>query len=273
MFQVSKYILPAIAITHEELLTTYLPGDHYKPSVPDFEQQTTLRHLDEEIHRENIYFSISLVENRIVHCNGVARWLGYADSDFSLRDYLEIIHPAHAAVEGYYSLALLELFMHNEISLRFMQPVCATIIALKHKNGKYICCKRECAPFQLTKENRMTEYLCYFNVIKEFSNEIYHTRLYPGSEHSIYTAEKLLALVRKKFTDHTDFSMQESRILKRYAQQKNCTSEMIGKAFKIEKTTVNTYNKRILKKAEAFSQQRFGTAKEASLYFKKAGLI
>ena len=138
MLQISRYISSAIAITHEELLATYLSENHYKPSVSAFEQQTILQHLDKEIHREHIYLTINLAENRIVHCNGVARWLGYADADFSIRDYLEIMHPTHAAIQGFYSMALLELFMHNEISLQFMQPVCATIIALKCKTGKYI---------------------------------------------------------------------------------------------------------------------------------------
>ncbi|MBX2925687.1 MAG: hypothetical protein KF746_26050 [Chitinophagaceae bacterium] len=273
MLQISRYLSPAIAITHEELLADYLSENTYKPAVPAIEQQAVLQHLDKEIPREHIYFTISLTENRIVHCNGVARWLGYADADFSLRDYQEIIHPTHAAIQGYYSMALLELFRHNEISLQFMQPVCATIIALKHKTGKYIYCKRECAPFQLTEGSRMTEYLCYFHVIKEFSNENYHTRLYRGNEQGIYTEERLHAFARKKFAEYTDFSIQELRILKRHARQKDSTSKTIGKAFKIEKSTVDTFNKRILKKAEIFSGQNFKTAKEAALYFKHAGLI
>lgn len=273
MLQIPNAISPAIAITHERLLTTYLPEQHYKLSVSAFEQQTMLQRLDEEIHREHIYFSISLTENRIVHCNGVARWLGYADTGFSLKDYLDIIHPTHALIQCYYSSSLLELLMHNDIGLQFMQPVYATIIALKHKTGKYIYCKQECAPFQLTEGGRMTEYLCYFSVIKEFSNENYHTRIYPGNKHNAHTEERLHILVQKKFADHTDFSTQELRILKRYARQKNSTSEMIAKAFKIKKSTVDTFNKRILKKSEIFSQQSFKTAKEAALYFKNAGLI
>ncbi|MBX3254083.1 MAG: hypothetical protein KF862_08085 [Chitinophagaceae bacterium] len=273
MLQISKYISPDIAIMHEELLAAYLSEDHHKPSVSAFEQQAILQHLDKEIHREHIYFTISLAENRIVHCNGVARWLGYADADFSLRDYLKIIHPTHAAMQGYYSMALLELLMHNELRLQFMQPVCASIIALKHATGKYIYCKRECAPFQLTEGNRMMEYLCYFHVIKEFSNESYHTRIYPGNGHDMHTGEKLLTLIRKKFSEHTNFSFQELRILQTYARQKESTSETIGEAFNIKKSTVDTFNKRILKKAEAFSRKSFSTAKEAALYFKHAGLI
>ena len=273
MLQISRYISPTITTTHEELLATYLPANQHKLSVTAAEQQAILKNLDKEVHRENIYLTINLAENRIMYCNGVARWLGYADADFSLRNYLEIVHPTHAAIQGYYSMALLELLMHNQINLQFMQPVCASIVALKCRAGKYIYCKQECIPFQLTKENKMTEYLCHLNIIKEFNNESYHSRISIENGFNSKADEKLLTIVRKIFAEHTNFSTQELRILKRYAQQKGSTSEKIGEAFKIKKSTVDTFNKRILKKTEIFSRQNFKTAKESALYFKNAGLI
>lgn len=273
MLQFPQYKPANNGINYADQLTSYLDGHAYTQVVSALEQEAVLHRMDEKIPHEFIYFSVTLAENRIVHCNGVARWLGYMDAGFSLRDYHQIIHPAHAPIQCYYSASLLELLMHNEIGLQFMQPVCATLVALKHKSGKYIYCKRECLPFQLTKENKMTAYLCRFTIIKEFSSEPYHTRIYPGNRHSMYIQDKLQALVRKKFAEHTDFSTQELRILKRYAHQKNSSSEMIANAFKIKKSTVNTFNKRILKKAETFSQQGFHTAKEAALHFKNAGLI
>lgn len=273
MLQIPNYKPSPICMSYEGMVDAYLHDNHHTQVVSALEQKAILQRMDAEIYREHLYFSINLKENRIVHCNGVSRWLGYADASFSLRDYLEMIHPMHAPVQHYYGLSLLELLVHNEIDLQFMQPICATVIALKHKAGKYTLYKRECAPFQLTKGNRLTEYLCYFNVIKEFSNESYHTRIYPANKHSTHTEEKLSTLVRRKFSEHTDFSTQELRILKRYAQQETSTSELIGEAFKIKKLTVDTFNKRILKKAEIFSQQSFKTAKQAALYFKNAGLI
>lgn len=273
MLQIPKYTLPITPQTHERLLSSYFGEQNYKPSVSSIEQQSILRQLDESISREQFYFSISLKENRIMHCNGIARWLGYTHTDFSLKKYMEIIHPAHVPMQAYYGMSLLELLVNNEIKLHFMLPVCITIIALKHKNGKYIYCKRECSPFQMTEDNKMTEYLCHFVVIKKFNDESYHNRLYQKNEDSLHAEEKLLSLVQKKFSNHIGFSVQESRILKRYAQQKNCTSEMIGRAFKIEKTTVDTHNKRIIKKIENALQRKFGAAKEAALYFKQVGLI
>lgn len=255
------------------LAVSYLPEGHFSEVIPASEQQIILQRMDEEIYREQIYFTVNLKENRIVYCNGVSRWLGYADADFSIRNYLAIIHPTHAAVQEYYDMALQELLMYDQINLRFMRTVCTSAIALKCKTGKYIYCIQECIPFQLTKESKMTECLCHFHIIKVFDNENYHTRIPPENGYNFQTDEKLLAIVRKFFAGHTHFSIQELRILKRYARQQNSTSEMIGEAFKIKKSTVDTFNKRILKKAETFSQQSFNTAKEAALYFKNAGLI
>lgn len=273
MLQFPQYQPEAIGINYADRVALYLGDSAGSQVVSAWEQETVLQRIDEEIHQESIYFSVDLAQNSIVHCNGVARWLGYRNTGFSLRDYHKIIHPAHASLQCYYSASLLELLTHNEISLQFMQPVCATLIALKHKTGKYIYCKRECWPFQLTAEGKMTAYLCRFTIIKEFSGETYHTRICPANSRSAQLNEKLHALARKKFAAHTDFSTQELRILKRYAQQKDCTSEIIGQAFKIKKSTVSTFNKRILKKTETFSGQSFNTAKDAALYFKNGGLI
>ncbi len=255
------------------LSVDYLPSDHYSEIVSLNEQQSILQRMDEEIHRESMYFSVDLKENRIVHSNGIARWLGYADRDFSLKDYLRIIHPTHAPVQAYYAISLLELLDDDHMRLQFMQPVCASIVALRHKNGKYICFKRECTPFQLTEDNRLTMYMCRFTIIKEFSQENFHTRIYSTNANNIHMEEKLSILVKKKFAAHTALSTQELKILKRYAQQKNNTSEVIAKELAIKKSTVDTYNKRILEKAEIFCQRRFDTAKDAALYFKKSGLI
>ncbi len=273
MLQFPKYGPPAVRDHYADLLATYQRDNDENRLITADQQESLLQRLDEEIHLERIYFSVSLAENRIIHCNGVSRWLGYADAEFSLRDYLEIIHPTHASLQCYYSAALLELLTQNKVALQFMRPVCASLIALKHKSGRYIYCKRECSPFQLTEANEMTEYLCQFYITKSFHNEPYHTRLCPINGQDAQRDAKLVSPVQKKFAEYTDFSMQELRILKRYAYQKNSTSELIGKAFKIKKSTVDTFNKRILKKAETFSKQRFNTAKEAALYFKNAGLV
>ncbi|GAB3421726.1 hypothetical protein [Niabella aquatica] len=273
MLQFPQYKPAAAGINYADQVAAYLEDHSCTQVVTALEQNAVLKRMDEEILQERIYFSVNLAENRIVHRNGISRWLGYTDTDFSLRDYHQIIHPAHAPLQCYYSASLLELFMHNEIKLQFMQPVCATLIALRHKTGKYIYCKRECSPFQLTGKNKITEYLCQLSMLKQFSCETYHTRIYPVNSYSAHVDDRLHALARKKFAEQTSFSIQELRILKRYVYQKNSTSEIIGQAFKIKKSTVNTFNKRILKKTELFSKQGFNTAKEAALYFKNAGLI
>lgn len=270
------------------LLPAYLPpsgvvhSSHHTPpswsanlhplQVTIRDQQKALLQLSHTINREQFCFTIDLLEEKMVYRHGINRWLGYSDTDFSIKDFQETIHPHHAAVEGIYCRALLDLLTHHSIPLQFMQSLCATTLALRTKQGHYQYVKRECFPFQLNQQQELTEYICVFTLIKEFNRENYHTRFcHPNNIAD--SSEKLSLLVKKIFSDLGLFSIQELRILKRYAQKKDITSEQMGTAFRIKKTTVDTFNKRILQKSAAFSGYHFGTAKLAALHFKSMGLI
>ncbi len=265
--------LPASGVVHNSQQALPVWSVNLHPlQVTARDQQKALLQLNSTIIREQFYFTIDLIEEKIVHRNGIHRWLGFSDTDFSVKDFLEIIHPHHSAVEGIYSRAILDLLLYQPLPLEFMKSICASTLALRNKQGNYQYVKRECFPFQLNQQGKLTSYLCFFTLIKDFNREHYQTRIY----HSTATTgnlDKLSLLVKKIFSDLELFSIQELRILKRYAQKKDLTSEQIGIAFKIKKSTVDTFNKRILKKATTFSGQHFGTAKEAAVYFKTLGLI
>lgn len=272
MLHPPQCLSPIIGI-NQALAAAYPPENHFSDVISDIQQQAVLHRIDEEIQREHFYFSISLKENRIIDCKGVTCWLGYRELNFSLQKLDQIIHPAHAAMEPIYGMALLQLIKNQEIKLQFLQPLFSTLLAIKHTSGKYMYCKRECLPFQLSETNKLTAYLFLFTIIKEFNQEPYHTRLYLNNEANSEIADNLSSLVKKCFLEHTDFSTQELRILKRYAQKKETTTSHISAAFKIKKATVNTYNKRIMRKAEQFSQQKFTSAKEVAKYYRLIGFI
>jgi hypothetical protein len=272
MLQSSIIKQPGIAASHANLVAAYFQHrkESYMISVAD--QKAVLQRTDHLLLREQICFVIDFSNNKITWHKGIRHWLNYTEASFSIRDYNEILHPSHSVIQGLYSTALLEMLLHKKMQPVFMHPICKIILGIKHKSGKYVYCKSEIYPFQLTEENIMTEYFCQLSIIKDFDEEKYHFRLLPGQEQS-YTNEKLAAVVRKKFTEHTNFSMQELRILTRYAQKKQTTSKMVGNSFKIKESTVNTFNKRIIKKAEDFLQIKFSSAKETADYLRKAGLI
>ncbi len=101
----------------------------------------------------------------------------------------------------------------------------------------------------------------------------YEERISRSLSTNIHVNEPFTALVKQKFADNTSFSTQDLRIIKRYAKKMDATSESIAAAFKITKMTVETFNKKILKKAELFANKKFRTAKEAAVYFRDVGLI
>ncbi len=226
------------------------------------------------LKNEQFSFIVNTQKNTITHSNGINRWLGYTNSHFAVKNYIDIIHPAHAIVQGFYTIAIFELFAKDKtIAAEMMKLTYVSLLALLHKNGRYIYCKKETRPLQVTTEGRIIEYSNEFTIVKDFNNEHYAFRIFSdaGEEHMI--AEKIKTLVKKWFEKRAGFSVQELRILKRYASLGNLTSEMVANSFKIEKSTVSTYNKRILNKAEDIFDHRFDNAQKVAEYFKEMDLI
>lgn len=247
----------------------YLPDTDYVPIVEVNSQQAVFNNLNSDIGKEYFYFTADIKNESIKNCNGVSEWLGYADTHFDLKKYNQILHPSHEIVQNFYGLVLSKYLIEDKPKLQFMHPVWGTILALKHKNGKYIYCKRQCYPFQLSTDNKLLEYLCVFTVIKEYNNECYHGRLYDVTHTGTIYEEKIKKKLQNSFEQHSNFSTQELRIIKRYAQNAKTTSETIAKAFKIKKATVATYNKRILRKAELIFCTEFENAKEVGKYLRE----
>ncbi len=273
MLQIPNHQLFTKGKTYTALAQLYLPETILPAAISAADQQAVLQQLDTQIKKEQFYFVTDVRTGAITHCNGINQWLGYTDAHFTQKNYLNYINPAHAIPQGFYAAAFFDALISKQLTTQFLQPTCITTLALKNKAGKYIYCKRQCYPFQVTGCNKMTAYISEFTIIKELTNEEYHTRIYDEPELANHLNEILKKLVQKKFEDARGFSIQELRILKRYATAQNVTSETIAKAFKIEKTTVDTYNKRILKKAENIFGLSFGDAKKAAAYFKRVGFI
>ena len=92
-------------LTPREILTVYkemsaelLPEAEYPKIVSGRETAKELALLRDTIEGERFMFVMNLHKMTIEHASGIERWLGYKDANFSLLDYLNIIHPAHAAI-------------------------------------------------------------------------------------------------------------------------------------------------------------------------------
>ncbi len=259
--------------SYNDFAQLYLPETIIENTITIAKQEAILKELDKQIDKEQFYFVTDVKTGAIIKSNGINKWLGYTDGHFTKKKYLSAIANAHILPQGLYASVIFETLISKEISCQFLKPAAIATLALKNKAGKYFYCIRKCSPFQLTTDKRVTEYLSEFTIIKEYSNEAFHIRWSAADEKITTQIEIINKAVRKKFDELKCFSVQELRILKRYAKKENITSEAIAKAFKIEKATVGTYNKRILSKGEVLFGERFENARNVAEYLRELQLI
>lgn len=272
-------LIPKTRLLSQEIINkTAAHKDQAEMQEQDiYVQESKIRVKDpgkKETGNERFHFTVDVFSYSISNCSGVNKWLGYADNRFFVKDYLSTIHYSHAVIHTLYALALFDFFAQEIITPEeILQLTYVSPIALLHSSGKYFYCKKESRPTKVTRDGKIAEYLNEFTVIKEFNDELYDFRVYgPGGQrHDLQ--KKIIALAKKNFERKSGFSVQELRILKRYASSEKSTSEKIATGFKIERSTVLTYNKRILNKTEDLFGYRFDNAQKAASYFKAAHLI
>ncbi len=257
--------------TYDEYVQMYLPQYAFETTITKAKQDTVLQQLDKLLHKEQFYFITDVKTGNIIKTAGVYEWLGYTDLHFTQKKYLDIIHPSHNIPQYFFSSSLFEVIINKKLNLQYLKPITVITLALKSNTGKYFYCIKKCYPFQFTKDKKLTEYLSEFTVVKEYTKENYSTRLIVEPKNLLN--EQIKKTVQRKFEESNFFSVQELRILKRYAKKENLTSIAIAKAFKIEKATVDTYNKRILKKAENIFGESFENARLVGEYLKALELL
>ncbi|HWB27690.1 MAG TPA: hypothetical protein VG738_19575 [Chitinophagaceae bacterium] len=220
------------------------------------------------------YFIIDVATNAIIHCNGVDRWLGYNCSGFTVTKYQNLIHPAHAVINGYYSVAMWgQLTGGNFLPIQFMRPMCITSLALKNNFGNYLLLRRLCSPWQIDKDGRLIQYINLFTIIKPFANECFFTKA-DFQFHEPGVVEKAVQdSVKKQFEGDRYFTPQEIRLLKKYLSEQASTSSRVATKLGLAKSTVSVYNKRIMYKATRFFWREFYSAKDVAKFINKCGLI
>ncbi len=258
---------------YSEKIELYYADNGFKPMVQKATRNIILKELESNLSKERFYTVTDLRSGEIILSHGTGKWLGLADKEFSQKKFEQIIHPAHAVIQCVYASCIFELLSASIIQPAYLQPSFICTLALKIANREYLYCKRETFPFQLTDTGKIISYLSEFTVIKKFSGEIYHNRISASDELYALHNQSLYALAKKFFKINSGFTIQEQRILKRYAYTENSSSGKIAKSFKIAKVTVDKYNQRILRKSEKLFHIYFDTASAAAAYFRNTQLI
>jgi hypothetical protein len=222
---------------------------------------------------EQFSFMVDVKTNTYIDILGVDTHLGYHHKQFTAALYIKLIHPSHKFIQSYYAQGLYHQLLHNKIKLGFMQPVFVSSIALKHIDGNYLYCKRECYPITVSTSNKLLTYFCKYTIIKPFELETFSTRIYNPIDATQPIQENIQKAIVKLFATDNPFSYQEIKILKMYSEKASITNDKIAQQMNIDKRTVDSYNRRILQKANDFFEIEFINAKMVAAHLKKLILI
>ncbi len=267
-------------LSPKELLQFYqsqssrlLPDIEYNKQISPEEQKLEIENLKETVQYERFFFVVNLHKMEIQHVNGVKRWLGYEDKHFDFLKYLSLIHPEHVPAHNVTSITLIEGLMRGDWNIEFMKHRYITEMALRHIDGHYLLCKRLACIFQYDERRRLLEFINEFTIIRNHNGDPFTVRATSDEGKNLDWLNEFLARVQMAFQQKNLFGFQEIRILRKYAYNENISIAEIAKAFKIQESTVVTYNKRILEKAEDLYSKRFLNARQVALVLRESGML
>src|SRR3978361_1150569 len=90
---------------------------HY--SVSQDLQQKEISSLKETIGSRRFFFVTNLENYEIEQAHGVERWLGYSERDFTMKKYLDILHPGRKKAALMIATHLYDTLCTGRYSLSF----------------------------------------------------------------------------------------------------------------------------------------------------------
>lgn len=250
-----------------------------KLAISPKKHEEEIKSLSETTKYERFFFVVDIRTQSILHPHGIFQWLGYKDEDFTFEKYTTIIHPNH--IEAVFLLAKSIFAISNSkfFDLKFMKEKYVIDIALRHAHGHYILVKRTLSCWQYSPaQGIITAYLNEFVIWGEYDAEDTKgirpriTDLY-GSKLNIYD-EVIRVNSSKILESNKRFSVQELRILRKYAYNPAITANEVATAFKIQISSVETYNRRILSKFNnLYPNERMKSAKDIAAFLRKEYFI
>ena len=236
--------------------------------------------LAETIKYERFFFVVDIINQEIIHAHGIKQWLGYDDHKFSFGFYSNLIHPNYIEATFLLAKSTLALVNSNSFEQGFMKEKFVIQIALRHAQGHYILVKRTLSSWDYDPTTKVSiAYLNEFTILEEYDEtdksntlkpritDIYGTRL--------VNIENILRESSYKTLESSKrFSVQELRILRKYAYNPTITSNEVANTFKIKPNTIDTYNRRIITKFNyIYPNEKVKSAKEIAQFLRKECFI
>ncbi len=242
------------------------------------EHQHELASMQEVVPYEKFFFVVDTVNQQIELVHGVKRWLGYDDEKFTMMDYFSKIHPTQMTFLIHLAKVSFEIATTVGFKMLFRQQRYIVDIALQHAGGHYVLCKRSLTPWQWQyngSQQLLTHYFLEFTITNHHLSELntdIAPRIYDRFGHKLADLEELFRIESSQTIEKKSkiFTTQELRILRKIAYNPNITSEEIANAFKIKKSTIHVFNKKLIEKGkEILLDDSIQNAKDLALRLRR----
>lgn len=257
-----------------EQVIRLFPDELAPLKVKPEQQEAELSSLDGTIGSQRFYFVVDMINFEITRCQGVQRWLGHDEKDFSLKRYWKLVHPGNQVASHTVFLQMARILCAGKFELEFMVQRYGNLTALRHHKGHYLLCKRIASVFQYDAQNRLTEYLNEFTIVGPYKNEPLSPSFFTNTgEMEADRGRIILENVLANFVGMKLFSAQELQVARMLAYQPGITQQKLADQFHVTSNTINTYYKRFLNKARDHFQINFQNVQEAAVYLREAALL
>jgi len=258
-------------------VATYFGDDDsaIKLMVPPEKQQGEINLLKETVGNERFFFVIDLLRFEVEEVQGIQKWLGYSEKEFSLKQYWnQLMHPGQKISLLLIARRMYESLCRGAYPLQFMVQRFASLVTVKHYNGRYLLTKKTASVFQYDSKNRLIAYLNEFTIIGNYEGEALYPRIYNSyGERETVREKEILEKTTKDFLKMKVFTAGELQAIRKLAYNPGITQSKIAEELDLSVHTIETYDKRFLHKAREFYREEFLSVLDAAIHLRKEGLL
>lgn len=251
-----------------------IPPRPIQYAVTKDQQDKEIASLKETIGSRRFFFVTNLEKYEVEHPFGIERWLGYSERDFTMKKYLNILHPGRRKAVQMIALHLYNNLCIGKYTLNFMVQRYSSLIALKHYRGHYVLANKTSSIFQYDINNRLTACLHEFTIINdEYNGEPLAPKFFTSTGQEEERGTEILQNAVEHFLKLKVFSPKELQVARKIAYQPGIKQKQLADSLEISVDDLHQYYSRFLKKAREFFHHDFNNTLEAALYLKKEGLL
>jgi uncharacterized membrane protein len=247
--------------------------------ISDEIQQQVINRLKQSTEFESFFLVKELESASVREVFGIQKWLGYSESEFSLDTLRYITHPAHYLTITIHESIIFEMGLTGRFNKAFIPDLYfVTYLNMRHRSGHHLLLKKIWYPFQYDGNGRLLEELNYFTVIDIYSNKPFELlglspRVYHYNGQPAKLEREIKDKAKELFVKGKYFSKKEMEILLVYADNKQVTIKVLSQKLGVAESSIATFHKRILSKAQALFHVKFDSVKNVTLFLLKQGLL